>query len=410
MDVGGFSRTSLFMNLVLSIDAIQPPLAGIGRYAWELATRLPKHTEIDSIRFTADGFWRKMPLLQEAKHEAKNSIQVSNTIVEPRLNFKGRLRQGLGQLPWFSTMHTKFLPFATSFQLAGLSDGIFHGPSYFIPKTRLTNVVTMHDLSIYRFPHWHPRTRVDRMRQLMPVSAQRAQIVLTDSEATRFEVIREFDLHPDKVRSVLLGVDHNYFPRKESELTEVLAQYGLSSGRYSLFVSTIEPRKNIANLIAAYRKLPIATRLQWKLVLVGGKGWQSEEIHAAIDAATAEGWLIYLGFVDQRCLPYLYAGCRLFTYPSWYEGFGLPIAEAMASGVPVLTSNCSSMPEVAAGAAVLVEPGDVVDITEKLQYALENETWRSQAIERGLLRAAQLTWDNCVAGTVAAYRFAEQQR
>lgn len=410
MDVGGFNRIGLFMNLVLSIDAIQPPLAGIGRYAWELATRLPKHSEIESLRFISDGFWRELPSLQEVVKDHADRAQTSVVREEPQLNYKGRLRRRFGQLPIIAKMHAKILPLVTSIQLNRLSNGIFHGPNYFLPKTRLTSVVTMHDLSIYRFPHWHPKTRIDRLCELMPLSIQRAHVVLTDSEATRLEVMAEFDLKPDKVRSVLLGVDQQYFPRQEAQLSEVLAQYGLSSGRYSLFVSTIEPRKNIANLIAAYRNLPIATRLQWKLVLVGGKGWQSEEIHAAIDAATAEGWLIYLGFVDQRCLPYLYAGCRLFTYPSWYEGFGLPIAEAMASGVPVLTSNCSSMPEVAAGAAVLVEPGDVVDITEKLQYALENETWRSQAIERGLLRAAQLTWDNCVAGTVAAYRFAEQQR
>lgn len=398
------------MNLVLSIDAIQPPLAGIGRYAWELATRLPKHGEIESIRFTADGFWRKLPRLQSEAQCNEKYSESPRKKIEIQQSLKARLRQSFGRMPLLAMAHAKFMPLATSFQLNSLSRGVFHGPNYFVPKTRLTNVVTMHDLSIYRFPHWHPRTRIERMRQLMPVSAQRAQLVLTDSEATRREVIKEFDLHPDKVRSVLLGVDQNYFPRKESELTEVLAPFGLSSGRYSLFVSTIEPRKNIANLIAAYRNLPMVTRLQWPLVLVGGKGWQSEEIHAAVDAAKAEGWLKYLGFVDQRCLPFLYAGCRLFTYPSWYEGFGLPIAEAMASGVPVLTSNCSSMPEVAAGAAILVEPGDIADITEKLQYALENETWRSQAIERGLLRAAQLTWDNCVAGTVAAYRFAEQQR
>ncbi|MBX9899645.1 MAG: glycosyltransferase family 4 protein [Burkholderiaceae bacterium] len=398
------------MNLVLSIDAIQPPLAGIGRYAWELATRLPKHGEIESIRFTADGFWRKLPRLQSEAQSNERYSESPRKKIEIQQSLKARLRQSFGRIPLLAMAHAKFMPLATSIQLNSLSRGVFHGPNYFVPKTRLTNVVTMHDLSIYRFPHWHPRTRIERMRQLMPVSAQRAQLVLTDSEATRREVIKEFDLHPDKVRSVLLGVDQNYFPRKESELTEVLAQFGLCSGRYSLFVSTIEPRKNIANLIAAYRNLPLVTRLQWPLVLVGGKGWQSEEIHAAIDAAKAEGWLKYLGFVNQRCLPFLYAGCRLFTYPSWYEGFGLPIAEAMASGVPVLTSNCSSMPEVAAGAAILVEPEDIADITEKLQYALENETWRSQAIERGLLRAAQLTWDNCVAGTVAAYRFAEQQR
>ena len=174
------------------------------------------------------------------------------------------------------------------------------------------------------------------------------------------ELLQEFNLSEDKVQAIPLGVDQVYHPRPLSEIEDVLAQYGLQAQGYSLFVSTIEPRKNLSNLIAAYSKLPSAMRQRWPLVLVGGKGWNSDEIHAQIEQATAQSWLKYLGYVPQAHLPLLYAGARLFTYPSLYEGFGLPIAEAMASGVPVLTSNCSSMPEVAGTAALLVEPAMLI--------------------------------------------------
>lgn len=397
------------MNVVLAIEAIQPSLTGIGRYTWELARRLPLSPHIDLVRYLSDSQWVSLPQLDmsDTEHQFQS---IGKTIFEPVLNYKGRLRRTLGQLSLVSKIHARVMPLATEIRLRNMNNGIFHGPNYFAPKTKIPSLVTIHDLSIYRFPRWHPAARVERMRQIIPNSVRNAQIVLTDSLMTRQEVMDEFHLSPDCVHAIPLGVDDNYYPRHVDELTPVLKTYGLQPGGYSLFVSTIEPRKNIANLIEAYRALPASTRNTWPLVLVGGVGWQSQDIHAEIECASKEGWLKYLGFVAQTDLPFLYAGCRLFTYPSWYEGFGLPIAEAMASGVPVLTSNCSSMPEVASGSAMLVEPGDIEEIRYKIWQALEDESWREQAVLSGVQRAAQLTWDACVSKTIAAYQLADDMR
>lgn len=407
------------MNVVLSIEAIHPPLAGIGRYAWELATRLPLHPDIDSVRYLSDGLWRDLPNIEVQPSLAPAVLSgiapasaLEGTAVPslppvpepPKLNYKGKIRQQLGRLSIVGKVYNKLIPLIAGHQLNSVQNGIFHGPNYFAPKTRLPSVVTVHDLSIYRYPQWHPKARIDRMRVAIPEAIDRAQLVLTDSLATRLEVMQEFNLPPERVKAVLLGVDDVYQPYSEADLAPVLARFGLRPNGYSFFVSTIEPRKNLTNLLAAYRALPEHMRHYWPLVLVGGEGWQSQDIHDDIERATREGWLRYLGFVDQQFLPALYAGCRLFTYPSWYEGFGLPIAEAMASGVPVLTSDCSSMPEVADGAAMLVQPGDVDAIHQGLLQALEDDQWRHQAIVRGRQRAAELTWDACVQNTVAAYK------
>jgi glycosyltransferase involved in cell wall biosynthesis len=392
------------MNVVLSIEAIHPPLAGIGRYAWELATRLAVHSEIESIRYISDGLWRDLPRLESASESAAKEVIATTIPDAPKLNYKGRMRQRLGRLSPVSKIYSKLVPFIATHQLNSVKSGIFHGPNYFVPKTRLPSVVTIHDLSIYRYPQWHPQTRIERMRSAIPEAVKRANLVLTDSLAGKIEVMQEFSLTNEQVCAIPLGVDQVFHPRDEQELTPVLARFGLRPGQYSFFVSTIEPRKNLIHLLAAYRQLPALMRASWPLVLVGGYGWQSDAIHAEIERATHEGWLKYLGFVEQQMLPYLYAGCRLFTYPSWYEGFGLPIVEAMASGVPVLTSNCSSMPEVAGGAAMLVEPGDVTSICHGLQQALDDESWRAIAIAKGLQRASELTWDACVRQTVDAYR------
>lgn len=400
------------MNVVLSIEAIQPPLAGIGRYTWELAKRIPLLHGIDSVRYLSDSRWKNLPQVEIVKPE-NQSIHMRPAqiaVFEPVLNYKGRLRRRFGQWSLISRIYAEIVPLTTSLRLRSMSDGIFHGPNYFVPKTKMPSVVTIHDLSVYRYPQWHPKARIERMHRTIPSSVQRAKIVLTDSLVTRQEVIDEFHLNPNHVCAVPLGVDDDYYPRSVEELEPILMEYGLRPDGYSLFVSTIEPRKNILNLIAAYRALPASLKAAWPLVLAGGVGWQSYDIHAEIERAANEGWLKYLGFVPQADLPFLYAGCRLFTYPSWYEGFGLPIAEAMACGVPVLTSNCSSMPEVAAGCAMLVEPGDVADMTQKIQQTLEDTMWREQAIQRGLQRAAQLTWDACVKNTLTAYHLADTMR
>ncbi|MFC0351179.1 glycosyltransferase family 4 protein [Undibacterium danionis] len=399
---------------MLSIEAIHPPLAGIGRYAWELATRLPLQQEIESVRYLSDGQWRDLPNTNLVEPASPNVELVSNTD-KTVLNFKGRMRKRLeqfphklrrriGQVPLFARAYGKIMPLLASNNLDGVKNAVFHGPNYFVPKTHLPSVVTIHDLSIYRYPQWHPKARIERMQMAIPEAIERASLILAISESTRKDIIDQFQIPAERVQVTLLGVDQSYHPRTSTELAPVLSKFGLSMNAYSFFVSTIEPRKNLTNLIAAYRLLPIAMRQRWPLVLVGGGGWQSEDIHADIQRAVGEGWLKYLGFVDQADLPALYAGARLFTYPSWYEGFGLPIAEAMASGVPVLTSNCSSMPEVAAGAARLVEPGDVDSIREGLAQALDDDAWRELAVQRGLQRATELSWDACVRNTVAAYQ------
>ncbi len=425
------------MNVVLSIDAIHPPLAGIGRYAWELASRLPHCAGIDSVRYLADGRWASLPspeLSPEPVLDAATPTVTSTltstlaSVPEPELNFKGRLRQRLervpraiaqqlkqiphslryriGQMPLAARAYSKLMPMMASSQLASVQNGVFHGPNYFVPKTHLPCVVSIHDLSIYRYPQWHPKARIERMQIAIPEAIERAKVILAISESTRQDILEKFQIPPERVHVTLLGVDAIYHQRSAEELQPVLSRFGLTQNAYSFFVSTIEPRKNLLNLLAAYRALPLAMRQRWPLVLAGGGGWQSEDIHDDMQRASREGWLKYLGFVEQRDLPALYAGARLFTYPSWYEGFGLPIAEAMASGVPVLTSNCSSMPEVANGAAILVESGDVSSIKLGLVQALEDDSWRQQAIQRGLQRAAELSWDACVAQTIAAYRAA----
>ncbi|MCB1771577.1 MAG: glycosyltransferase family 4 protein, partial [Candidatus Competibacteraceae bacterium] len=169
-------------------------------------------------------------------------------------------------------------------------------------------------------------------------------------------------------------------------------------------VSTLEPRKNLPRLLIAYARLPEALRARHPLALVGAKGWLNTELERHLAPLERTGQLRRLGYVPQDDLPALYAGAHAFAYPSLYEGFGLPLLEAMASGIPALSSHRSSLPQVAGDAALLINPEDIDDLTAGLEHLLSDELWRAAARPRGLEQARRFSWERCVEETIAVYR------
>ena len=171
----------------------------------------------------------------------------------------------------------------------------------------------------------------------------------------------------------------------------------------------MDPRKNIAVLLDVYERMPQALRERMPLVVVGFEGWKSEKTIERLRAGERAGWARYLGFVDEAALPALYAGARVFLYPSRYEGFGLPVLEAMAAGVPVICSNAASLPEVTGTqGAILIHPDDTDQLLDAVLRALEDDAWCAQARMRGLERASHFSWDKTAAASIAAYKMALQ--
>jgi alpha-1,3-rhamnosyl/mannosyltransferase len=256
---------------------------------------------------------------------------------------------------------------------------------------------------VFRFPETHPIERVAAFERVFADSLRRAAHVITDSKTVRQELIADFGVSPADVTSVPLGVDSTYAPRTSDECRVPLERWGLSRGKYGLCVSTLEPRKGISRLLRAWRALPPDLRRQYPLVMAGGVGWRNENLLEEVRIAEREGWAQHLGYVEESELPCLFAGARVFAYPSTYEGFGLPPLEAMASGVPVIVSNRSCMPEVSGDAALLIDPDHTVEFSQALQKALIDREWRDEAIARGLSRASDFTWSRCVNETVEVY-------
>src|SRR3990170_245171 len=212
-----------------------------------------------------------------------------------------------------------------------------------------------------------------------------------------------FGVQANMVTAVPLGVESSFRPLSRAVVAPALEHWGLRPNGYGLCVSTLEPRKKISELLSAWRQLPKGVRDTYPLVLCGGAGWRNEKLKEQIERGVAEGWLRYLGFVEEPLLPRLYAGAALFIYPSTYEGFGLPPVEAMASGVPVMVSPHSCLAEVCGDGAVYVDPDDPDAFVAALEDKLSDRKGAAQLIERGLARARLFSWDRCVDGTVEVY-------
>lgn len=386
------------LRLILATDAIFPPLTGIGRYAYELATRLPLCDEVEELRYLGMWAWGRMPSgLGAGGQTGAGAVPVSPAWLVP-------VRRYMATKNWAVEVYDRVSEVLRSQLLRQGQGAVYHSPNYFLPAYDGPLVATVHDLSIDRFPETHPVASRRYFALAFRRSLDRADALITDSETVRQELIADYSVAPQRVTAIHLGVDSSFRPHAEGELRTVLACHGLVRGQYVLSVGTLEPRKRLDQLITAYAGLPAQLRTRFPLVLTGARGWLNERVRPLIERGQSEGWLRYLGFVSQADLPAIYAGAHAFAMISMYEGFGLPLLEAMASGVPVLTSNRSCMPEVTAGAALLVDPDDVEAIRVQLTRLIEDAPWRAGAMDRGLARAGALTWERCLAQTTEVYR------
>lgn len=362
------------MDVILSVDALSHNLTGIGRYTWELAKRIPTHPAVASLSLYKNDRWISDPA----------------ELMDPA----ARRRRSAMVIRWLRKRRTEYL----------FKGRIFHAPNYFLPPKVDHGIITVHDLSVLRYPETHPAERVRQFNEKFADSVFRAAHIITDTETVKNEIVESMGLQPDSITAIHLGVSEEFHPRAPAELSLGLRQYDLTPGTYALCVCTIEPRKKILELIVAWQDLPHAIRSRWNLVISGGRGWLSDDVEAAMDRGEREGWLKYLGYVRAEDLPALYAGASLFVYPSSYEGFGLPPLEAMASGIPTIVSNASCLPEVTQGGAMLIDPDNHQSLVEAVQRGLIDEEWRDSVATEGIRIAQSYSWQRCTEQTVDVYR------
>jgi glycosyltransferase involved in cell wall biosynthesis len=294
-----------------------------------------------------------------------------------------------------------------SWEMARQPPDVLFVPAHVLPLVHpQSSVVTVHDLGYLHYPEAH--RLLDRLYLDFSTryNARAARRVIAVSQATKDDLVQHYGIEPDKITVVHSGYDETMQPVEDKATIEkVKARYGIG-GDYVLYVGTLQPRKNLGRLLEAYamvRKQANDTRKGEApcLVIAGRKGWLYDQIFRQVEELGLETEVIFPGYVPQGDLPALLSGARLFVFPSLYEGFGLPVLEAMACGTPVLCSNVASLPEVAGEAALLVDPLDVKSIAEAMNRLLGDEELRSHLVERGYQQVRRFSWERCARETLA---------
>jgi glycosyltransferase involved in cell wall biosynthesis len=288
----------------------------------------------------------------------------------------------------------------------GSGADLLHGVHYELPlRAGLPQVVTVHDLTLLTHPGWHERAKVRYFGWALRRAVAAATRVLCVSATTAADLADRLDVPADRVDVTPLGTDLR--PAAPEQVADLRRRLGLD-GPYLLGLGTVEPRKDLPALVRAFADL--AGELPHRLVLAGLSGWGAGELAAAVEASGVADRILLPGYVAEADKAALLTGADVFAYPSRYEGFGLPVLEAMACGTPVVTTTGGSLPEVAGDAATLIEPGDTAALAAAIAKLAADPAAREDAAARGRRRAAAFTWDRCGELTAAAYARAAGRR
>lgn len=274
---------------------------------------------------------------------------------------------------------------------------LFHATDFVLPPTHRATctVLTVHDLSFVRAPETASPSLRRYLDRVVPRSVRRADHVLADSQATKDDLIALYGAPSEKVTVLLSGVNARFQPvRDPAALAAVRTRYGIGDAPFVLAVGTVQPRKNYERSMQALATL---SNKEPHLVIAGGRGWLQGPIYGAVDKLGMRERVHFIGFADDADLPALYSAARCVAFPSLYEGFGLPILEAMACGTPVVTSNVSSLVEVAGEATLLVDPLSIEQIAAALDSLLHNDALCARLVEQGFQRAKLFTWERAAA-------------
>lgn len=357
--------------------------AGIGRYVRELVAALARLDTTTEYRLFVSG------------------LNKANSLPPIAANFHWRTTP-LSPL-WLSRLwHRLQIPLPVELFVGSVD--LYHSTDFVLPPVRSSaiSVLTVHDLSFVRVPDSASPRLKTYLDTVVPRSVKRATHVLVDSEATKSDLISIYHVSPEKVSVLLSGVDARFVRASAESVANIRSKYGIGATPYILSVGTVQPRKNYGRLILALALLRSQGH-DVNLVIAGGKGWLEADIYQTLRTSRMESYVKFIGFAEDADLPALYSGAVCFAFPSLYEGFGLPVLEAMACGTPVVTSNLSSLPEVAGEAAITIDPYNVEALAHALKQIIDDSALRDRMINAGLARAQQFTWEKSATELMQVY-------
>lgn len=376
--------------IYLDVSAAINGKAGLGRYAATLADHLA-------------------PLLGERLAFFYNRAGASAPATLPGAGAAHQVRRvSLGYKPWRLAVWLG--------QMAGIgfdrllpAAELYHATEHLLmPLRQAPSVLTVHDLIYRLLPQHHKRLNYWFLNAAMPLFCRRADALITISENSKRDLVRFYQVAPEKVHVIYEAAAPHFRPQAPERSAAVRARYHLPE-QYMLTVGTIEPRKNLDRLLDALLILR-QSGLDAHLVIVGSKGWLTEDFFARLETWPQRAAVHLAGFVADEDLPAVYAGARLTVLASVYEGFGLPVLEAMASGSPVVCSQAASLPELGGAAARYFDPYNVEGMAQALRQAWQNDDERAAMIESGLAQAGRFSWAQTAAATLAVYQAVIESR
>lgn len=300
-----------------------------------------------------------------------------------------------------------------SYEIKKNNVDIFHGPAFFVPIWKPKDckyVITVHDITFVKYPKAFTFGTKLYYQFLFPRSLQLADVVITDSESTKKDIIEYYGVKEEKIKVIYLGISDVFLKKQSKEkIKAVKEKYSLPE-KYLLFTGVLSPRKNVETIVSAFNQIKKEPHFSnHKLLIVGRKGWLYEGIFAKVKRLHLEQEVFFIDYICEDDLPVIYFLAEIYLFPSLYEGFGLPILEAMVSGCPVITSNISSMPEVAGDAALLINPLNVEELVVAIKKIHENPEIRKKLLEKGRLQIKRFSWEKTAEETRNIYLQLVQQ-
>lgn len=406
---------SALPNVIIGGTPLLGRLTGIGHYTRQLVSALHGYQLVSRLRLWGDiSFIDDAAVLTNetigagAKADAEtvagdagNADADSNAgkRLSSGSTWKQTIRQQAAKSYTAARWYTQISERVAAYRLKPFTrDYVYHSPNFILPPYPGPKVITVHDLSVLRYPEFHRRQMVEVCEAGIRRAIEEDAQIIVDSDLVRQELLAEFSLIDENITTVPLAPDERCRPRAEAECRSTLRRFDLSYGGFFLCVGTVEPRKNLSRVFEAYRVGREEKLFDWPLVVVGGRGWKSASEHEALEQLCDRGWARYLHYLDDLALHDLYAATGLLVFPSLYEGFGLPAAEAAASGSRVLTSLGSAMAEFLGEFATLVDPLDVEAIKKGLVEGAAMDT------PEDLPRVAHRTWREVATETASVYQ------
>ena len=374
------------MKIIVDAIPMTGLLTGIARYLRNLYSTMELMEQVDLIYLTWQNTGKSMPSLAESDKWQKK--------VKVVWNLPDSIVFGMRGVQWL-IYEQKLRRFCGKNQF-----DIYHETA-FVPakQTAIPTVYSIYDLSLRRFREAHPRERVWFFEYFIKRRLQYAEHILTISEFIRQEIIEEFKVPASMVTSIPLAPDPLFCPCSTDVVKIIKTKYNLPES-YLLFVSSLEPRKNIGFLIDALQ----AVKTDIPLVLAGWHGWGYKGWLEKIKTTDLKSRIYAIGHVSDNDLKAIYSGAAALVYPSLYEGFGLPIVEAMACGCPVICSNTASMPEVVGDAAILIDPGRVVELAAAIETIVYDSETKKHLVERGFEQAGRFNWEQTASKTLELFK------